>query len=300
MYHPVANLMAGLDALDKSIGLDGILIGTVNEEVYTNLPRMVERWPTIWRFSLNPLELTFDPGLTDHVPHFLWALGEVDAVVTCTKFVEENLKQLNCPNTCVIPPCLDTKECKLAEPTTDLVVTLTRIAPIKNILSSLLAMSRVCREMPSVEYNIFGGGPQAPYVEQWVKGVGTEQISYKGFVPADKVLSHARVFLQTSISENFSLSVLEAMAHGVPVVCSEIPGHAMGNVYFENIGQIASEVKLLLTDDDIWKEWREVGLEKVKEFDVREVVPQWEKLFKRLTRLKEFKKECARVKEARK
>lgn len=293
--------MAGLDALDKSIGIDGILIGTVNEEVYANLPRMVERWPVAWRFSLNPLELTFNPGLTDHVPHFLWALGEVDAVVPCTKFVEDNLKQLNCPNTCVIPTCLDTtKDCKLAEPETDLVVSLTRIAAIKNILYSILAMTRVCREMPSVEYNIFGGGPQASYVSQWVKGVGTDRISYKGFVPADNVLPHSKVFLQTSISENFSLSVLEAMAHGVPVVCSEIPGHAMGNVYFENIGQIAGEVKKLLTDNALWEERRKEGLERVKEFDVREVVPQWEALFSKLARLKEFKRECAKAKEARK
>ncbi len=286
MYYPVASLMAGLERLDP----DGVLICTIGAEVHASLPKMIERWPVAWRFNVNPLEFTFDPGMVDNVPQLLGSLGQVDAVVPCSPFVEENVRQLGVENTITIPTCLDVKECDLANPTKDLVISLTRIAPIKNILYSILAMGRVVNEMPTAEYEIYGEGAMASHVGIWIRQMGTERISYKGFKPAKMVLPNAKLFLQTSISENFSLSMLEAMASGIPVVASDIPGHAMGNVYFDSIKQIADEVKLLLTDDDIWKEWREVGLEKVKEFDVREVVPQWESLFKKLMRLNEFKR----------
>ncbi|MBA7593116.1 UDP-N-acetylglucosamine--peptide N-acetylglucosaminyltransferase GtfA subunit [subsurface metagenome] len=289
MNYPVASLMDGLEQLDP----DGILICTVGADVFGSLPKMIERWPVAWRFNVNPLEFTFDPGMIDNIPQLLGTLSLVDAVVPCSPFVEENVKQLAAENTITIPTCIDTKECKLANPTKDLVISLTRIAPIKNILFSILAMGKVVNEMPTAEYEIYGEGVMAGHVANWIRQMRTERISYNGFKPANMVLPNAKLFLQTSISENFSLSMLEAMASGIPVVASDIPGHAMGNVYFDSIKQIADEVKLLLTDDDLREEWREMGLEKVKEFDVREVVPQWEGLFKKLMRLKEFKKNDA-------
>ena len=286
MHYPVASLMAGLEKLDP----DGILICTVGEDVYGSLPEMTERWPVAWRFNVNPLEFMFDPGMVGHVPHILGALSQVDAVVPCTPFVEENLKQLGCENTTVIPTCLDTEKCMPAKPTKDLVISLTRIAPIKNLLFSILAMGRVVNEMPTAEYEIYGEGVMASHIASWIRNMGTERISYKGFVPAEKVLPKAKLFLQTSISENYSLSVLEAMASGIPVVASNIPGHAVGTVYFDSIKQIADEVKKLLTDDDLWEKRRKEGLEKVKEYNVRKIVPRWEKLFEKLMRLKEFKR----------
>ncbi|GAG89717.1 unnamed protein product, partial [marine sediment metagenome] len=107
-------------------------------------------------------------------------------------------------------------------------------------------------DMPATEYEIYGTGVLSSHITNLINRMGTDRISYKGFEPAHKVLPKAKLFLQTSISENFSLSVLEAMAFGIPVVTSDIPGHAMGTVYFDSIKQIADKVKQLLTDDALW------------------------------------------------
>lgn len=290
IHYPVAGLMDGLEKLDP----DAILICTVGESVYSSLPKMTERWPVAWRFNANPLEFMFDPGLISHVPHLFRTLSQVDAVVPCSPFVEENLTQLGVENVITIPTCLDTKECELANPTKDLVISLTRLAPIKNILFSMLAMGHVINEMPTAEYEIYGQGVMASHVSNWIVGMNTERISFKGFAPAREVLPKAKLFLQTSISENFSLSCLEAAASGIPIVASDIPGHIIGNVDFDSIRQIADEVKLLLTDDDLWKERKKEGLEKVKDYDVRKVVPMYESLFKKLMRLKDFKEKSRR------
>ena len=294
MYYPLASLKHGLNALDKKIGLDGILICTVGGELYGALPWMLGRWPIVWRFNVNPLEHTFDPGMTEHVPQVLQTLARVDAVVPCSPFVEDNLKALGILNSTTIPTCLNTEECPLAKPTSDAVVSLTRISPIKNLLYSILAMNMVVNEIPTATYSIYGSGDLAGAVQNWLMNLNEPRIAYFGFAPAERVLPKAKLFLQLSISENFSLSVLEAMAHGVPVVASNIPGHAMGTVYFDSIKEIVDEVKLLLTDDEVWQARREIGLEKVKDYDVRKVVPQWVKLFEKLMKLNSLKKESGR------
>ena len=292
MYYPVSSLKHGLNALDKQIGLDGILICTVGGDLYGALPWVVNRFPTVWRFNINLLEHTFDPGMINYVPQILHTLTMVDAIVPCSPFMEENLKALGGQNVTTIPTCIDTQECVLTnpDPTRDMVVSITRISPIKNLLYSILAMNMVVNEIPTAEYRICGSGDMAGAVAGWLANLNEPRIRYEGFVPAEKILPKAKLFLQTSISENFSLSVLEAMAHGVPVVASNIPGHAIGNVYFDSIEEIANEVKLFLTDDDEWQKSREWGLKVVKEYDVRKVVPKWVELFEKLQKLKELKK----------
>ncbi|GAG89719.1 unnamed protein product, partial [marine sediment metagenome] len=88
IYYPVASLMEGLKKLDP----DGILICTVGQDVYAGIPDMVKRWPVAWRFNVNPLEFTFDPGMIGHLLNVFNTLGQVDAIVSCSPFVEENLK----------------------------------------------------------------------------------------------------------------------------------------------------------------------------------------------------------------
>jgi glycosyltransferase involved in cell wall biosynthesis len=151
-------------------------------------------------------------------------------------------------------------------------------------------MNIVVNEIPTAQYQIYGSGDLAGAVQNWLANLGEPRISYEGFMPTERVLPRAKLFLQTSISENFSLSILEALAHGVPVVASRIPGHAVGTVYFDSIKEIVDEVKRLLTDDAMWEERRKEGLEKVKDYDVRQVVPQWVKLFEKLQKLKELKR----------
>jgi len=57
-------------------------------------------------------------------------------------------------------------------------------------------------------------------------------------------------------------------------------------VNFDSIKQTVDAVKRLLTDEDYWEVKRKEGLEEVKNYDVRVVVPQWVKLFERLQKLR--------------
>jgi len=126
-----------------------------------------------------------------------------------------------------------------------------------------------------------------------VELTGADWISLEGFKPARDVLPKARVFLQTSISENMSLSALESCASGVPVVCSDIGGHpdSASRVSHESMKEVADEVKKLLTDDEYWETKREEGLAEVKNYDVSSVIPEYKALFENLLSLESFKRE---------
>jgi glycosyltransferase involved in cell wall biosynthesis len=111
------------------------------------------------------------------------------------------------------------------------VVAIGRIDPLKDILTMLRAAAVVLEQDPEVSFEHFGNVPRGneAYWEECKAlhaslGLG-ERFEFCG--PTDdpfEELVHANVALLTSISEGFPISVLEAMAHGRPVVATRVGG----------------------------------------------------------------------------
>lgn len=286
--YPVASLMAGLEKVDP----DGVLIYTIGGDVLGALDEMAARWPVAWRFNVNPIELDLTSVMLDKVMYILGALSKVDAVVTCTEFSERNLNALAIDNTVTIPVGLDTEKFKPAEPEGDRVVSFTRLSPVKNLLASIMTMSSVVSRVPSAEYKMYGDGGRSGFIANIMLQLPTDRISYEGSRPVEEILAGSKVMLQQSLSENQSLSCLEAMAAKIPVVCSDIPGHPRSGVRVrhESVSDAADAVEKLLTDEDYRQRKIREGYREVKNYDVRRVAPMFEELFSKLDRLHSFKK----------
>jgi len=292
LCYPIKSPLIALEKLNPDL----VFIHTLSDPILSHIREISSRWPTALRIGINPMEWWLSSGWHDKIPKLLTFLDWVDCVICPSELIKSNLEAMGLKNCVHIPSCVDLGEWELADPEGNLVVSIGRVSQIKNHLYAAFAMRIVWHWVPGVIYKVYGTGRMLKSLRSVIEVQGSQSwMSLEGFKDAREVLPKAKAFLQTSISENMSLSVLEAMASGVPVVATKIGGHAVGQVSHESIREMADEVERLLTDRGYWEERRDECLEKAEEYDVGRVLPQYKELFETLARLDEFKEESRRL-----
>lgn len=106
------------------------------------------------------------------------------------------------------------------------VLTVARLDPIKDHRTALAAIARAVRQIPQLRYLIVGDGPQRESIEREITSLGLrDTVSMLGTRrDVNAMLSASDIFLLTSVSEGIPVTILEAMAAGVPVVATEVGG----------------------------------------------------------------------------
>lgn len=106
------------------------------------------------------------------------------------------------------------------------VVVVGNLYPVKNHALLIRAAARLRDEGVRVEIDILGRGAEEETLRSLAASLHVDdRLRLRGFsedVPA--FLARAHVFASSSLSEAMPLSVLEAMAHGLPVVASRVGG----------------------------------------------------------------------------
>jgi len=112
-------------------------------------------------------------------------------------------------------------------PETVVGVTVARLIPVKNIPFLIEGLEVVVHElrMPIVWFFI-GHGPERPFLERLTVAKGLQGcIRWLGQMPQSevhKILAASDIFALTSVYESFSIATLEAMAHGLPIVATDV------------------------------------------------------------------------------
>ena len=190
---------------------DAVMVHTVGTYLLEEVRKITKEYPTALRLGMNPIEFYFHSKQVDQI---LWSLDNVDCVIAPSELVEENLGAMGLRNVVRIPTAIDFDKWDESDGDSKKVVTISRIDPIKNHITSVFAMKWLGKEIPDLEYEIYGKGGSTGLLKRIIELTGADWISLEGFEPAGSVLPEARVFLQASISENMSLSALEALASG--------------------------------------------------------------------------------------
>lgn len=164
-------------------------------------------------------------------------------------------------------------------------VFLGRIEPQKGAYDLLEAMARIAPDIPSVRLMMAGDG-ELDRARRRVEELGLQsQVRLLGWVDGEdkeQLLRHASVFVLPSYNEILPMSLLEAMAHGLPVVSTRIGGisEAVTDgvegflVAPGDVDALAERLRFLLRDARRRLEMGDAARSKVAtRFDVQQVVP---------------------------
>lgn len=113
------------------------------------------------------------------------------------------------------------------EPHAPLAVYTGRLHPDKGLLDLVNAWRPIAERWPTARLWLVGEGPQR---EELFRRISDIDLKYRICLPGafddiEDVLQAADIFLLPSYSEGMSLSLLEAMAAGIPAIASDIPGN---------------------------------------------------------------------------
>src|SRR3984893_10706397 len=167
-----------------------------------------------------------------------------------------------------------------------------RISPHKNVVRMIEAFSALKTELekdqlyPDLKLIIIGDDVSGnPDLRRTVIRSGVQNdVRFLGFVPIDVLRTfydQAKIFVFPSLYEGFGLPPLEAMAHGTPVVTSnvsslpEVVGNAAVLVHPENVFEIMRALHRVLMDQPLREKMKERSYRQVKKFS-------WEKSVRRI------------------
>ena len=104
-----------------------------------------------------------------------------------------------------------------------------RLDPQKNpdLLLEASALAMAVPGAPRMRVRFLGDGPLASSLEERARALGLEdRVRFLGRVnDVPRHLAEADIFVLPSLSEGISNALLEALAHGVPAIATDIPGN---------------------------------------------------------------------------
>jgi glycosyltransferase involved in cell wall biosynthesis len=167
-----------------------------------------------------------------------------------------------------------------------------RISPHKNVVRMIEAFSALKAELekdqlfPDLKLIIIGDDVSGnPDLRRTVIRSGVQHdVRFLGFVPIEVLRTFydaAKIFVFPSLYEGFGLPPLEAMAHGTPVVTSnvsslpEVVGNAAVLVHPENVFEIMRALHRVLLDQPLREKMKERSYRQAAKFS-------WEKSVRRI------------------
>jgi len=170
-------------------------------------------------------------------------------------------------------------------------VLVARLVPEKDLPTLLQAVALVVQRAPQFRLLVAGDGPCMPEARELSQRLGlTDHVQLLGAcrdVPS--VLRQASLFVLSSRTEGISLTLLEAMSSGLPVVATQVGGNAEVVQHGQtgwlvpagDPAVLAEAVERLWRNPDECRRFGEAGRQRVvQHFDVRRMVGQYEDLYR--------------------
>jgi N-acetyl-alpha-D-glucosaminyl L-malate synthase BshA len=199
----------------------------------------------------------------------------------------------------VIPNFIDSSKINIKEvpcekgqiaPQDQMIIThISNFRPLKRVIDILKIFKKVSKHL-NIKLLMVGDGPDKVRAMRYCRAHEMEDsVLFLGKSnEIDEILCFSDLFLLPSEQESFGLAALEAMAHGVPVVCTQVGGlpEVVENGvsgYLSPVGDIsgmAQHVIHILEDKDRHRRFKHQALKTSKKFEIDKVIGQYESLYK--------------------
>jgi glycosyltransferase involved in cell wall biosynthesis len=174
-------------------------------------------------------------------------------------------------------------------PETPLLVFTSRLDAQKRPLDALTAFRGVAAEFPALHLVFVGNGEEAGRVQEaaWEAGL-SERVHLMGFrTDIPNWLAAATVWMLPTETENFSLSVLEALAAGCPILSTDCPGNDEAlrdeeNSLLTAVGDTGAQteaLRRLLTDAPLRQRLGAAARRRAQRFDLDPMVAEYADLY---------------------
>jgi glycosyltransferase involved in cell wall biosynthesis len=165
-----------------------------------------------------------------------------------------------------------------------------RLVPVKDVATLLRAFKLVREKFPGIRLDVVGDGPERGSLEILAEELSiSSSVMFHGFRrDIAAVLQEIDIFVLSSRSEGTSITLLEAMAAGKPVVVTNVGGSSavVENgvngflVPSQNVEYMAAALHQLVNDDDLRNKMSMNNIASVdRQYSIRSMVRSYEKLY---------------------
>lgn len=170
-----------------------------------------------------------------------------------------------------------------------------RLSPEKDYATLLQATQRVIAVYPTFRLILVGDGQERTRLQSLAAELGIEkQVEFLGEqTNVHEHLPRAGFFVSSSTTEGISLTLLEAMAVGLPIVTTAVGGspeivvpNVTGHlVPPQDPEKLANAMLEMIEERSLWPEFAKAARERVEEhFNIRTMIRQYEELYENLYR----------------
>ena len=247
--------------------------------------------PAIWIASIKgkPVIINYRGGEADSFFNkaFPWikpSLSRADAIIVPSGFLEAVFAKRSF-STSIVPNIIDLSRFQAeanvdASPKADFpyIIVTRNLEPIYDNATAVRAFSIVRRTFPTAKLILAGSGPERKALEKLAAGLGvSDAVIFTGRVDNEGMaaLYHgADIMINPSLVDNMPISVLEALASGVPVVSTNVGGvpylveHGKTAllVPIQDPEAMANAILALLNDPAKAQQMSQAGVESVQQY----------------------------------
>jgi glycosyltransferase involved in cell wall biosynthesis len=220
---------------------------------------------------------------------------QVDRFLLLTQEDADAWAQDGMSNAGVMPNPLPVTPVGPADLDAPVLTTLGRLSHEKGMDLLLEAWSLVAPQHPRWRLHVYGSGREAGQLRAQARALGLDPDAvFRGTTgDVDAALRAASIYVLPSRHEGFPVSVLEAMAYGLPVVGFDCAPGVRALVEPEGTGLLvapgdvhglAAGIERLVKDRDLRRRWGDAAREAVRPYHPDTILDAWEELFRLLER----------------